>query len=315
MTTSSAAEKSAPRRHVLRPGVHAVPVVGGQVRVGHDGRAVVLPGDPLVRSLVGRLAGDGAARPRATDPHTLLRAWERLHGADLVIPATAVARAHEVLAPTRRRGPHADRDDVARGLADALLLRHGDRAATVAEARTSATVALHGPPALATPAVEALATARLRRTTDDARAGVHLLLADIRPDDRVLERLVPAHAPHLSVLRDADGIRVGPFVVPGTTACLGCVEAERADRDPDAGLARLHRSRAGRGLTPPGDPALLAAALALAARELAVWACGDRPSTWSATLWLGADGSHRREEHRRHARCGCAWDAVVAAGG
>ena len=87
---------------------------------------------------------------------------------------------------------------------------------------------------------------------------------------------------------------VGPFVVPGRTACLRCVDAHHTDADPAwpllvrqyaaASLARPRRRRARAGRpaarrarASPGRPA--------------TWrrtSTGGRPSTWSATVTLHA---------------------------
>jgi hypothetical protein len=58
------------------------------------------------------------------------------------------------------------------------------------------------------------------------------------------------------------------------------------------------------------DPVLAAVALAWAVRDVVAHLDGRRPSTWSRTLFLDPEPSHRREEDwTRHPECGCCWSA------
>ena len=77
----------------------------------------------------------------------------------------------------------------------------------------------------------------------------------------------------------------GPFVVPGTTACLRCVDAHlgRARPAPGAGGRAARRSSGG-----PGRPALEALAAALGGARRAALLARREPSTWSATVDIGA---------------------------
>ncbi len=107
---------------------------------------------------------------------------------------------------------------------------------------------------------------------------------------------------------------VGPFVVPGRTACLRCLDAHHTDADPAWPLlvrqyaAACSRDRAD-GAPEPVDPLLATLALAWAARDLAAYVDGGRPSTWSTTVTL-----HPRPDEvesqawLRHPACSCSWD-------
>jgi hypothetical protein len=110
---------------------------------------------------------------------------------------------------------------------------------------------------------------------------------------------------------------VGPFVVPGVTACVRCIDAHRSVLDPHhvAVTTRyVHATSQPRadGLADLAEPALAALALAWAIRDVATHLAGGEPATWSRTLSLGAEPAARREETwMRHPGCGCSWDADV----
>ena len=114
-----------------------------------------------------------------------------------------------------------------------------------------------------------------------------------------LDPLVRRGTSHL-VVRLVDGAAlVGPFVVPGVTACLRCIDAHRSDpRSRPRG--RHHPLRAGQLAGPdrtayPTSPTPLLAtvAVAWAVRDVVAHLDGRRPSTWSRTLLLDADPSRR----------------------
>jgi hypothetical protein len=109
---------------------------------------------------------------------------------------------------------------------------------------------------------------------------------------------------HLLVAGGAHGWTLGPFVVPGASACLRCVDAHRGEHDPRRALVVEQLA----GLpAAPDDPALAAVAVAWAVRDVLTHLAGGRPSTWSATVELGPDLRPHRREWRRHPHCGCSW--------
>ncbi|MDP2774844.1 MAG: hypothetical protein Q8O61_14930, partial [Nocardioides sp.] len=129
----------------------------------------------------------------------------------------------------------------------------------------------------------------------------------------VLDDLLREGTPHL-VLRGALGsLQLGPFVVPGLTACLRCVDAHHAETDPRRALVVEQVALAPGTEGPPSDPALQALAVAWAVRDLLRFVEGDRPSTWSATHHLGPTDAPSTQQWRRHPHCGCAWDVIGAA--
>ena len=88
--------------------------------------------------------------------------------------------------------------------------------------------------------------------------------------------------------RCGDGIvRVGPFVVPGATACLRCLDAHLGERTPGGRWCCTSTPRPGRrgvGVPDPVPHDLLDLALAWAVRDLVGVVDGRRPPTWSATV-------------------------------
>ena len=107
---------------------------------------------------------------------------------------------------------------------------------------------------------------------------------------------------------------LGPFVVPGATACLRCVDAHRGEADPRRGLV-LEQAASLPALTRDRvDPALHALALAWAARDVVTFVEGGRPATWSATVRVDAGLRLAPQEWLRHSHCGCSWGDQLAAG-
>jgi hypothetical protein len=120
-----------------------------------------------------------------------------------------------------------------------------------------------------------------------------------------------AGEPHLLVSNLDARVRLGPFVVPGMTACLRCVDAHRCDVDPGHALVvEQHPPQPGE----PCDPALMHLALAWAVRDLLTYVEGELPATWSATVGLAADLAVQRQAWTRHPRCGCSWGEGLVAG-
>ena len=110
--------------------------------------------------------------------------------------------------------------------------------------------------------------------------------------------------PHLLVAAGVHGWTLGPFVVPGASACLRCVDAHRGEQDPRRALVVEQLA----GLpAAPDDPALATLAVAWAVRDVLTHLDGDLPSTWSATVELGADLRPHRQTWTRHPHCGCSW--------
>jgi bacteriocin biosynthesis cyclodehydratase domain-containing protein len=120
-------------------------------------------------------------------------------------------------------------------------------------------------------------------------------------------------APHLLVRLVEGRAVVGPFVVPGRTACLRCIDAYRREEDPAWPLLVEQYSRATRcdradGIPEPVDAALASVAVGWAVRELSTYAEGGEPASTSATITLSPLlDSVESSTWPPHPHCGCAW--------
>ena len=148
---------------------------------------------------------------------------------------------------------------------------------------------------------------RISRRRADPRPRPDLaVLTDGYPAE-LAGQLVASGVLHLAAsAREAIGV-VGPLVVPGQSACLGCVELARSDRDP--AWPFILAQAAGQAAQPVACAATLATAVAAQAVSQ-VLSCLDlaQPATavTNATLELVAPGwQWRRRSWPRHGRCRC----------
>lgn len=165
------------------------------------------------------------------------------------------------------------------------------------------------------PLLDLLAPARVRVRCEAGLAGA-------TPDDVVViagtgydlrrhgDRLVRRGLPHL-VLGPGPvpgRPRLGPWVAPGSTACLRCVDADDGGEDP-------RRWWVMQELQALPAPVLRAAELPLllgwAARELLTYAAGGTPLTWGGTVDLAPEGPVVRPRSPSP-YCGCTWDTDLA---
>ncbi|MBO0811376.1 MAG: hypothetical protein J2P23_04940, partial [Microlunatus sp.] len=124
------------------------------------------------------------------------------------------------------------------------------------------------------------------------------------PDRAIGDDYVRADHPHLYVRPLNAGAVVGPFVLPGQTPCLGCLDRVRRDADPawPVLLAQLCRIRL------PVLPMITAWAASTVAAQLACWASGGDPGSGGATFELTAgDYELRVRPWPMHPSCGCKW--------
>ena len=281
-------------RLTLRPGAPVMARSPGVLQVGLDEPTVRLPDAPEVRRLLTRLAGpDGASADLAEHPAPATGALAALTAAGLVVPIPVDERPAtdtRTLALRAQFGPDAVR-------------RHA--------ARLAAPVAVRAHPAVALVLPAVLESAGLRTTNDPGEAAVRLVVTTGPVARESLDPLVRASVPHLLVTGSAAGVRVGPFVDPGRTACLRCVDAHEAEHDPRRPLLLAQAATHAADRPPPRDPVLDQLALAWAARDLARYLEGDEPSTWSTTVDLGPTDSPAVTRWGRHPYCGCSWDAVI----
>jgi len=270
---------------VLRPGVPVVRRDAGTLQVGlHPPLAARVPDVPEVRSLLDALRGGwtpGDLTPVAA------RALDSLLAAGLALPAAAGATRPELMAAQAQFGA-----DGVRRLAARAAHRVGVRSPEPTRGIVSDLLALAGV------------------TTDDDAPSVWLVVTSGPSTRESIDPLVRAGAPHLLVSGGAGRRRIGPFVEPGRTACLRCVDAHESDLDPRLPFLVEQAARAAYDDPEPVDPVLDRLALAWAVRDLCRYLEGDEPSTWSTTVDLGPTDPPRVVRWLRHPHCGCAWDLL-----
>lgn len=286
-------------RPTLRPGIHVLRRGSHDLQVGLDpGGALVLSGTPPVRESL-RLLTASADEREYDDPATV----ELLSAHDLLVDD------RDVKEPLAAGG-------LSRAAAAALTRSAGSRAGDAARARRSCRVEVRG---FGHP-VGAGLPGRLRSLLRAGGVGevegppdCGVLVGVGEPERERVDGWTRAGTPYLLVRLAEGRAVVGPFVVPGSTACLRCVDAHCTDADPAWPLlVRQYADASSRdrpdGVTEPLDPLLATLALSWAARDLASYVEGARPSTWSATVTLHP-GLTRLDTDRwpRHPGCGCSW--------
>jgi len=142
------------------------------------------------------------------------------------------------------------------------------------------------------------------------RRRVTLVLCQGEPDRSSLDPLLRDRQPYL-LLRAVEGeVLLGPFVDPGRTACLRCLDAHHAEEDPlyPVLVSRAARLVSSSELPEPVDSAVATMAIGWAVRDLVRYAEGDAVSTWSATVLLGPDQVELAPTPwSPHPGCGCTW--------
>ncbi len=306
---------------VLRPGTHVLRRGATELQVGLDPRrAVVLPDRPEVRALLEALANPAAEPSQEYDAGALA----------LLTDTGLLVRSGRLLPLAAGHRPGNDSYAALHGTdVAALAARAGDRAVDLVAARRATlvdVVPLGSPDAHAVGAhavgllSDAGVTARL--VARDAAPTAHgstaptvaVLVCVGEPSREEVDGWMRAGVPHLLLrLVEGDAV-VGPFVLPGETTCLRCVDAHHTDHDPAWPLLLTQYASAvtqGRpdGLTEPVDGLLGCLATAWTAREVVSYAEGRTPATASATVRLDPDLT-ALETHAwpRHPACGCSWE-------
>ena len=287
-------------RPILRPGTHVLRRPAGRLQVGLTPEtALLLPDAPEVRHSLALL---GSAAP--LEEHQDRSVLELLAEAGLVVDERAVT--------TLLTGSDVDRSEAA-----ARCRSLGADAATAPAARAALRLltVTSGPPVvghLAARVTDLAASAGIGTARVAARrCGVVIAVGE--PARELVDPWARTGTPYV-LLRFVEGRAVlGPFVLPGSTACLRCLDAHHTDADPAWPLlVRQHTAASSGdrrdGMPEPVDPLLVDVAAGWLVRDLATYAEGGRPSTWSATLTLPA----RLEQvdarsWLRHPACGCAW--------
>lgn len=199
--------------------------------------------------------------------------------------------------------------DLLRRLTAAGLLTDPDHDVARSRARRQAGVEVQAAGADRAALLRMLGEAGLPGSGGTAAAIAVVVTIGAEPRREAVDALVQVDRPHLLVTAVAGRLRVGPFVVPGLTACLRCLDAHLTDRDPRHPLVvEQHLA------CDPADrpaPAELQLALAWAVRDVVALIGGERPTTWSTSVDLEPDGPVT-QRWRRHPGCGCAWGDALA---
>lgn len=120
----------------------------------------------------------------------------------------------------------------------------------------------------------------------------------------------PRLLPHLlSEVRGEVGV-VGPLVVPGTSACLRCLDLTRTDHDPGWPAIAVQLATNARAAAPCDGVLAVAVAAQTAAQALAFLDGTGLPAAAGGTLELAyPDWRWRRRSWQLHPDCDCAWSA------
>jgi hypothetical protein len=112
--------------------------------------------------------------------------------------------------------------------------------------------------------------------------------------------------PHLLVTIGEASVQVGPWVMPGVTACARCQSLDETDQDPFWPVMAAQFAANGRFAERGEDPALAAVAGAFAAAQLTAVLSGIEPvcARMVYTIWLPAFEITARPT-APHAECGC----------
>jgi hypothetical protein len=143
-------------------------------------------------------------------------------------------------------------------------------------------------------------TTALRATE---RYDVVVLAAAGALDPAVADDLIRSGVPHLSVtLREATAV-VGPFVVPGITSCLRCLELHRCDRDAAWPLIAAQLAADGvRTVVDACDVALATLAASLCTLQVLAFVDGGNPATRDGTLEIALPDWRIRRRAGGHIR-------------
>lgn len=291
-------------RPILRPGSHVLRRDHRTLQVGLDPRhAVVLPDEPEVRRCLELLS-----RSAEVGEHDAPETLDVLAAGDHVIDSGSLMP----LIPAREQD-----QEVARAGVAALARSAGDEAAALLKARTACRTGIvpfgNGLGGELTDDLRRLLREAGVRVTATGHHDVTALVGVGEPNRELVDGWMRSGTPHLVVRLTEGRATVGPFVVPGQTACLRCLDAHHTDADPCwpllvAQYASLTSRERPDGVPEPVDGLVATVALAWAARDLTSYAEGRRPSTWSTTIRF--DPHLTAIETRawlRHPACGCGW--------
>ncbi len=142
---------------------------------------------------------------------------------------------------------------------------------------------------------------------DPGNADLVVVASDQEPTRSLSDDVMADGRPHLwALVRELVGV-VGPFVQPGTTACLRCVDRTRAHHDP-AWPTLVESASIPRGHVHACDPLLATLVATWAAMELSLWAGDLQPQTWGRTIEIPLGVGHiTLDRTDADPACGCGW--------
>lgn len=298
-----------PSRPLLRPGVHVCRREDGRVQVGLDPRlAVTAPETEESHRILDGLRHGIPPPPLSDLSPAGARLCSSLLDRGLVLDGDALLPAlGSVETPEARES------------LTALVVDSGaDPQLRHSRSRQLVGVSHQRLPRAARQCRQLLTTAGVGvREGTAAPVDVVLHLASGEPSRTRSDTWVSRDVPHVLV-QCAEGIvRVGPFVVPGETACLRCIDAHHTDRDPRRPLiveqyAAVDGPRD--GLPEPIHHDLLDLAVIWAARDAVRWLDGHRPRTWSTTVTIDPALQMLPTPWKPHPGCGCTWGQLARSG-
>ena len=207
----------------------------------------------------------------------------------------------EALTHLDRRPPDALRGEVDRLVAGGWVV---DAAGRPGPDPGRARVSLDAEPWLQDAVLRMLAVSGLVVATD---ASPRLVVSLGEPRRSVSDALVRDDVPHLWLAVLPRSVRVGPFVEPGRTACLRCVDAHLGDRDPRRATVLLQLEDLPSVPERDPDPCLVQLGVAWAVRDLVRLLEGSVPALRSASVTVTSGLDVTRTDWLRHPHCGCAW--------
>lgn len=148
---------------------------------------------------------------------------------------------------------------------------------------------------------------KLGLANEAADATVTVVASDQEPSRELADDAMRSGLPFLCVgLRELVGL-VGPFVVPGRTACLRCVDLSRSQLDP-CWRTLVDATQAGQATVASCPPSLVAATAGYAAQEVALWASGALPACCDGVVEIPHGlGQVQTVGYQPHPQCGCGW--------
>jgi hypothetical protein len=152
--------------------------------------------------------------------------------------------------------------------------------------------------------VRACLAAGLARSPD---ASTRLVATVGEPRRRVSDALVRDDICHLWLAVLPRAVRIGPFVEPGRTACLRCVDAHLGDLDPRRATVLHQLEELPNAPARDPDPCLVQIGIAWAVRDVVRRLDERDPALRSATLTVSEHLDVTRRDWLRHPHCGCAW--------